>query len=123
MEGLRYCRERPSTGDYIIMTSSQLHHCDIINYIIMTSSQLHHCDIINYIIMTSSQLHHYDIIPIAYCRIYGDKAPDIIEGLKKSPSVALPIVLKRYSVCMCVVCGVWCVCACVWCVVCDMCDV
>ena len=29
-------------------------------------------------------------------RIYGDKAPDIIEGLKKSPSVAVPIVLKRF---------------------------
>jgi paired amphipathic helix protein Sin3a len=31
-------------------------------------------------------------------RIYGDKAPDIIEGLKKSPAVALPIVLKRLKV-------------------------
>ncbi len=29
-------------------------------------------------------------------RIYGDKAPDIIEGLQKSPSVAVPIVLKRW---------------------------
>ena len=29
-------------------------------------------------------------------RIYGDKAPDIIEGLRKSPSVAVPVVLKRY---------------------------
>ena len=28
-------------------------------------------------------------------RIYGDKAADIIDGLKKSPSVAVPIVLKR----------------------------
>ena len=28
-------------------------------------------------------------------RIYGDKAHDIIDGLKKSPSVAVPIVLKR----------------------------
>lgn len=28
-------------------------------------------------------------------RIYGDKAHDIIEGLKKSPSVAVPVVLKR----------------------------
>ncbi|XP_075875302.1 paired amphipathic helix protein Sin3a-like isoform X2 [Nelusetta ayraudi] len=28
-------------------------------------------------------------------RIYGDKAPDIIDGLKKNPAVALPIVLKR----------------------------
>ena len=29
------------------------------------------------------------------CRIYGDKAADIVEGLKKSPAVAVPIVLKR----------------------------
>ena len=28
-------------------------------------------------------------------RIYGDKAHDIIEGVKKSPSVAVPVVLKR----------------------------
>ena len=28
-------------------------------------------------------------------RIYGEKAHDIIEGLKKSPNVAVPIVLKR----------------------------
>ena len=28
-------------------------------------------------------------------RIYGDKAHDIIEGIKKSPSVAVPVVLKR----------------------------
>ena len=31
-------------------------------------------------------------------RIYGDKSADIIEGLKKNPSVAVPVVLKRYSV-------------------------
>lgn len=31
-------------------------------------------------------------------RIYGDKAHDIIEGVKKSPSVAVPVVLKRYSI-------------------------
>ena len=30
-------------------------------------------------------------------RIYGDKAVDIIEGLKKSPSVAVPVVLKRLN--------------------------
>lgn len=30
-------------------------------------------------------------------RIYGDKAPDIIDGLKKNPAVSVPIVLKRYS--------------------------
>lgn len=28
-------------------------------------------------------------------RIYGDKAPDIIDGLKKNPAAAVPIVLKR----------------------------
>ena len=28
-------------------------------------------------------------------RIYGDKAPDIIDGLKKTPAVAVPLVLKR----------------------------
>lgn len=28
-------------------------------------------------------------------RIYGDKATDIIEGLKRNPAVAIPIVLKR----------------------------
>uniref|UniRef100_A0A8C7XZ40 Paired amphipathic helix protein Sin3a n=1 Tax=Oryzias sinensis TaxID=183150 RepID=A0A8C7XZ40_9TELE len=29
-------------------------------------------------------------------RIYGDKAADIIDGLKKNPAVSVPIVLKRY---------------------------
>lgn len=28
-------------------------------------------------------------------RIYGDKAPDIVEGLKKNPNVAVPVVLRR----------------------------
>ncbi|XP_056272321.1 SIN3 transcription regulator family member Aa isoform X2 [Pseudoliparis swirei] len=28
-------------------------------------------------------------------RLYGDKAPDIIDGLKKNPAVSVPIVLKR----------------------------
>lgn len=28
-------------------------------------------------------------------RIYGDKSPEIIDGLKKNPAVAVPIVLKR----------------------------
>ncbi|XP_034005176.1 SIN3 transcription regulator family member Aa isoform X2 [Trematomus bernacchii] len=28
-------------------------------------------------------------------RIYGDKAPDILDGLKKNPAVSVPIVLKR----------------------------
>ncbi|MEQ2164861.1 Paired amphipathic helix protein Sin3b, partial [Goodea atripinnis] len=31
----------------------------------------------------------------AVYRIYGDKAPEIIEGLKKSPATAVPVVLKR----------------------------
>uniref|UniRef100_A0A8C9U0E9 Paired amphipathic helix protein Sin3a n=1 Tax=Scleropages formosus TaxID=113540 RepID=A0A8C9U0E9_SCLFO len=31
-------------------------------------------------------------------RIYGDKAPDIIDGLKKNPAVSVPIVLKRLKV-------------------------
>lgn len=40
---------------------------------------------------------HSDVLQRkAIHRIYGDKAHDIIEGLKKSPSVAVPVVLKRY---------------------------
>ncbi|KAM9409739.1 paired amphipathic helix protein Sin3a-like isoform 2-T3 [Pholidichthys leucotaenia] len=31
-------------------------------------------------------------------RIYGDKAPDIIDGLKRNPAVAVPIVLKRLKI-------------------------
>uniref|UniRef100_A0AAX7VMK4 Paired amphipathic helix protein Sin3a n=1 Tax=Astatotilapia calliptera TaxID=8154 RepID=A0AAX7VMK4_ASTCA len=31
-------------------------------------------------------------------RIYGDKAQDIIEGLKKNPAVSVPIVLKRLKI-------------------------
>uniref|UniRef100_A0A8B9H5S0 Paired amphipathic helix protein Sin3b n=1 Tax=Astyanax mexicanus TaxID=7994 RepID=A0A8B9H5S0_ASTMX len=31
----------------------------------------------------------------AVYRIYGDKAPEIIEGLKKNPATAVPLVLKR----------------------------
>lgn len=31
-------------------------------------------------------------------RIYGDKAGEIIQGIKKNPSVAVPIVLKRLKV-------------------------
>lgn len=31
-------------------------------------------------------------------RIYGDKAPDIIDGLKKNPAVSVPIVLKRCQI-------------------------
>lgn len=30
-------------------------------------------------------------------RLYGDKAPDIIDGLKKNPAVSVPIVLKRWG--------------------------
>lgn len=32
-------------------------------------------------------------------RIYGDKAPEIIESLKKSPLTAVPVVLKRCRDC------------------------
>ena len=32
---------------------------------------------------------------IFFNRIYGDKAPDIVDGLKKTPAVAVPLVLKR----------------------------
>lgn len=28
-------------------------------------------------------------------RIYGDKSPEVIDGLKKTPNVAIPLVLKR----------------------------
>ncbi|KAL0967888.1 hypothetical protein UPYG_G00259240 [Umbra pygmaea] len=31
-------------------------------------------------------------------RIYGDKAPDIVDGLKKNPAVSVPIVLKRLKI-------------------------
>ncbi|XP_037674235.1 paired amphipathic helix protein Sin3b isoform X2 [Choloepus didactylus] len=31
----------------------------------------------------------------AICRIYGDKAPEIVESLKKNPGTAVPVVLKR----------------------------
>lgn len=31
----------------------------------------------------------------AIYRIYGDKAPEIIESLKKNPVTAVPVVLKR----------------------------
>lgn len=38
-------------------------------------------------------------------RIYADKAADIIDGLRKNPSIAVPIVLKRYvSSGFCVLC-------------------
>ncbi|CAL1277736.1 unnamed protein product [Larinioides sclopetarius] len=35
---------------------------------------------------------------LAIKRVYGDKAPDIIEGLKKNPASSVPIVLKRLKV-------------------------
>ena len=31
----------------------------------------------------------------SFCRIYGDKSSEIIDGLKKTPHVAVPLVLKR----------------------------
>jgi len=31
----------------------------------------------------------------AIYRIYGDKAPEIIDGLRKNPTTAVPVVLKR----------------------------
>ena len=31
----------------------------------------------------------------SFYRIYGDKSPEIIDGLKKTPHVAVPLVLKR----------------------------
>ena len=34
-------------------------------------------------------------------RIYGDKASDIIEGLKKNPVVAVPLILRRYVFLFC----------------------
>lgn len=34
----------------------------------------------------------------AIYRIYGDKAPEIIESLKKNPVTAVPVVLKRCPV-------------------------
>ena len=32
---------------------------------------------------------------INFFRIYGDKSPEVIDGLKKTPHVVLPLVLKR----------------------------
>ena len=32
---------------------------------------------------------------LSLLRIYGDKANDIIEGLKKNPVIAVPLVLRR----------------------------
>jgi histone deacetylase complex regulatory component SIN3 len=37
----------------------------------------------------------YDELIAFACRIYGGKAVDIIEGLKKNPVVAVPLVLRR----------------------------
>ncbi len=33
----------------------------------------------------------------AIYRIYGDKAPEIIDGLRRSPATAVPVVLKRLT--------------------------
>ncbi len=30
-------------------------------------------------------------------RIYGEKSADIIDGLRRNPAVAVPLVLKRYT--------------------------
>lgn len=32
---------------------------------------------------------------VFFNRIYGDKSQDIIDGLKKNPSIAIPMVLRR----------------------------
>ena len=32
-------------------------------------------------------------------RIYGERAVDVVQGLKTNPSVAIPVVLKRYATC------------------------
>ena len=37
---------------------------------------------------------YVDVVMFA-CRIYGDKAADIIDGLRKNPVVAVPLVLRR----------------------------
>ncbi|KAK9880590.1 hypothetical protein WA026_011830 [Henosepilachna vigintioctopunctata] len=42
---------------------------------------------------TSSTLHQR-----ALKRIYGDKAPDIIDGLQRNPGVAVPVVLRRLKI-------------------------
>lgn len=53
--------------------------------------QRYHLD--DYLGGTSQTIHQR-----AIHRIYGDKAADIIQGMKKSPSVAVPVVLKRLKV-------------------------
>ena len=35
------------------------------------------------------------ILQFSVCRIYGDKAVDMIEGLMKKPDIAVPLVLRR----------------------------
>ena len=38
---------------------------------------------------------HLILFCFTLCRIYGDKATDIVDGLKKNPVVAVPLVLRR----------------------------
>lgn len=56
----------------------------------MTSDELSRFKLDDYLGGTSQTIHQR-----ALRRIYADKAPDIIEGLKKNPSVAVPVVLRR----------------------------
>ena len=37
---------------------------------------------------------------VVCCRVYGDKADDIIHGCQKNPAVAVPLVLNRYLLTM-----------------------
>ena len=57
--------------------------------------------------LSNEQLHHFQLDDQlggqsavtqkqAVQRIYGDRANEIIDGLKRNPRVAVPIVLKRY---------------------------
>lgn len=56
----------------------------------MTSDEINRFKLDDYLGGTSQTIHQR-----ALRRIYADKAPDIIEGLKKNPSVAVPVVLRR----------------------------
>ena len=72
-----------------VLQRKAIHRSD---YVTMMSQQ--RCCHDDVIAKTISSLYMY--VLLSYHRIYGDKAPDIIEGLKKNPAVAMPIVLKRY---------------------------
>lgn len=56
----------------------------------MTSDEISRFKLDDFLGGTSQTIHQR-----ALRRIYADKAPDIIEGLKKNPSVAVPVVLRR----------------------------